>query len=172
MRLLGRNRTNLTHRSSRHSRIHWRASPSTAVRGLHYRCRGLKRSPVRRSHYATLWKINWDLTVRFIYGALPQTPLKELLQKFLKNLQKLFKIKGFSYLIIHFSPTARAQSVRDQTVLITSSAHSPKSITLNRRSLLALPLSRAQTLACAAFSLRDMTEDKLGFNGETNNNAR
>ena len=63
-------------------------------------------------------------------------------------------------MIIHFSPTARAQSVRYQTVLITSSAHSPKSITLNRRSLLALPLSRAQTLACAAFSLRDIMEDK------------
>ena len=67
---------------------------------------------------------------------------------------------------MHFSPTARAQSVRDQTVLITSFAHSPKSITLNRRSLLALPPSRAQTLAYAAFSLRDTTEDRLRFNGE------
>jgi hypothetical protein len=31
-----------------------------------------------------------------IYGALPQTPLKELLQKFLKNLQKLLNIYGFA----------------------------------------------------------------------------
>ena len=76
----------------------------------------------------------------------------------------------FSYVIMHFSPTARAQSVRDKTVRITSFAHSPKSLTPNRRSLLALSLSRAQTLACAAFSLRDTTEDKLGFNGEINNN--
>ena len=93
-----------------------------------------------------------------IYGALPQTPLKELLQKFLKNLQKLFKIKGFSNVIMHFSPTARAQSVRDQTVLITPLTHSLKSIISNRRSWLALSPSRAQTLACAAFSLRDIME--------------
>ena len=94
--------------------------------------------------------------LRILCETLSRALLKELLQKFLKNLQKLLKIKGFSYVIIHFSPIARAQSVRDQTVLITSSAHSLKSITPNRRSLLALPPSRAQTLAGAAFSLRDI----------------
>ena len=104
----------------------------------------------------------------FMRDSVSRSAQETFWKKFLGNLQKLLKIIGFSYVIIHFSPTARAQSVRDQTVLITSSAHSPKSITLNRRSLLALPLSRAQTLACAAFSLRDMTEDKLGFNGVFN----
>ena len=63
-------------------------------------------------------------------------------KKFLGNLQKLLKIFGFSYVLIHFSPTARTRSVRESTVLITSVTHSLKSIALNRRSLLALPPSR------------------------------
>ena len=44
-------------------------------------------------------------------------------KKFLGNLQKLFKIKGFSNVFMHFSPTARAQSVRDKPVLITPVGH-------------------------------------------------